>query len=176
MRSTKVIAACIFNELLAAGLFLALDGTSMRTDPSTNGRRYRKSVIINNAIFIHNESLFIVSAATTSTFQLKHTPWLLSSICPAGYQIQTIDYGKILVMLLCRKYTVDVYTGYITTRGTRNAASLAQSRAWWLQTCSEWYVGMKLSKEVANVGVTVHVQQWLNGPHGTPVHDFLSVA
>ena len=38
------------------------------------------------------------------------------------------------------------------------------------------YVGMKLSKEVANVGVTVHVQQWLNGPHGTPVHDFLSVA
>ena len=24
-------------------------------------------------------------------------------------------------------------------------------------------VGMKLSKEVANVGVTVHVQQWLNG-------------
>ena len=41
---------------------------------------------------------------------------------------------------------------------------------------NEWYVGMKLSKEVANVGVTVHVQQWLNGPHGTPVHDFLSVA
>ena len=35
---------------------------------------------------------------------------------------------------------------------------------------------MKLSKEVANVGVTVHVQQRLNGPHGTPVHDFLSVA
>ena len=30
-------------------------------------------------------------------------------------------------------------------------------------------VGMKLSKEVANVGVTVHVQQWLNGPHGTTV-------
>ena len=36
-------------------------------------------------------------------------------------------------------------------------------------------VGMKLSKEVANVGVTVHVQQRLNGPHGTPVHDFLAV-
>ena len=36
----------------------------------------------------------------------------------------------------------------------------------------------KLSKEVANVGVTVHVhvQQRFNGPHGTPVHDFLSVA
>ena len=38
------------------------------------------------------------------------------------------------------------------------------------------YVGLKLSKEVANVDVTVHVQQRLNGPHGTPVHDFLSVA
>ena len=34
----------------------------------------------------------------------------------------------------------------------------------------------KLSNEVANVGVTVHVQQRLNAPHGTPVHDFLSVA
>ena len=98
MRSTKVVAACIFNELLAAGLFLALDGTSMRTDPSTSGRKYRKSV--NNAVFIHNESLFVVSAAATSTFQLNHTPRLLSSICPAGYQIQTIRYGKILVMLL----------------------------------------------------------------------------
>ena len=30
------------------------------------------------------------------------------------------------------------------------------------------HVGMKLSKEVAaNVGVTVHIQQRLNGPHGT---------
>ena len=36
-------------------------------------------------------------------------------------------------------------------------------------------VGMKLSKKVANVGVTVQVQQWLNSPDGTPVHDFLSV-
>ena len=61
MRSTKVVAACIFNELLAAGLFLALDGTSMRTDPSTSGRKYRK--LVNNAIFIRNESLLVVSAA-----------------------------------------------------------------------------------------------------------------
>ena len=39
------------------------------------------------------------------------------------------------------------------------------------------YEGISLSsKEVANVGVTVHAQQRLNGPHGTPVHDFLSVA
>ena len=58
MCSTKVVAACIFNELLAAGLFLALDGTSMRTDSSTSGRKYRKSV--NNAVFIRSESLFVV--------------------------------------------------------------------------------------------------------------------
>ena len=107
MRSTKVIATCIFNELLAAGLFPALDGTSMRTDPSTSGRKYRKSV--NNAVFIHNESLFVVSAAATSAFQLKHTPRLLRSICPAGYQIRTIEYGKILVMLLYGKYYWCVY-------------------------------------------------------------------
>ena len=40
MRSRKVVATCIFNELLAAGLFLALDGTSTRIDPSTSGRKY----------------------------------------------------------------------------------------------------------------------------------------
>ena len=62
MRSTKVVGACIFNKLQATGLFLALDGTSTRIDPSTSGRKYRKSV--NNAVFIRNESLFIVSAAT----------------------------------------------------------------------------------------------------------------
>ena len=83
MHSTKFVAACIFNELLAAVLFLALDGTSMRTDLSTSGRKYHKSA--NNAVFVHNESLFVVSAAATSAFQLKHTPWLLLSICPAGY-------------------------------------------------------------------------------------------
>ena len=95
MRSTKVVAACIFNELLDAGPFLALDGTSMHIGPSTSGRKYRKSV--NNAIFIRNESLFVVSAAATSAFQLNYTPWLLRSICPAGYQVRTIRYGKILV-------------------------------------------------------------------------------
>ena len=65
MRGTKVVAACIFNKLQAAGLFLALEGTSMRTDPSTSGRKYRKSV--NNAIFFRNEILFVVLAAATST-------------------------------------------------------------------------------------------------------------
>ena len=58
---------CIFNELQAAGLFLALDGTSTRINPSTSGRKYCK--LANNAIFIHNESLFVVSAAAMSAFQ-----------------------------------------------------------------------------------------------------------
>ena len=46
MRSTKVIATCIFNELLAAGLFPALDSTSLRINPSISGRKYCKSVYI----------------------------------------------------------------------------------------------------------------------------------
>ena len=107
MRSTKVVAACIFNELQAAGLFLALDGTSTRIDLSTSGRKYRK--LVNNAVFIRNESLFVVSAAATSAFQLKHTPRLLCSICPVGYRIRTIEYGKILVVLLYGKYYWHVY-------------------------------------------------------------------
>ena len=101
MCSTKVVAACIFNKLLATGLFLALDDTSMRTDPSTRGRKYRKSV--NNAVFIHNENLFVVSAAATSAFQLKHTPWLLRSICPVGYQIwENISHVALRKILLTR--------------------------------------------------------------------------
>ena len=32
------------NELQTVGLFLALDGISTRTDPSTSGRNYCKSV------------------------------------------------------------------------------------------------------------------------------------
>ena len=61
MRGTKVVAVCIFNELQTAGLFLALDGTSTLTDPFISGRKHRKLVYI--AVFIRNESLFIVSAA-----------------------------------------------------------------------------------------------------------------
>ena len=90
-----------FNELLAAGLFLAMDGTSIRTDPSTSGRKS----VSKYAVFIHNESLFVVSAA----FQLKHMPRLLHSKCPTGYRIRTIEYGKMLVMLLYGKYYWRVY-------------------------------------------------------------------
>ena len=60
MCSSKVIAACIFNELQAVSLFLAFDGASTNTNSFTSGKKYRKSV--NNAVFIRNESLFFVSA------------------------------------------------------------------------------------------------------------------
>ena len=110
MHKTKVVAVCIFNELQAAGLFLALDDTSMRTNLTISGRKYRK--LVNNAVFIRNESLFAVSAAATSAFQLKHMLRLLHSICPVGYQIWTIEYGKISVMLLYGKYYWCVYEVY----------------------------------------------------------------
>ena len=82
MHSTKVVAACIIKELQAAGLFLALDGTSMLTDPSTSGRKYRK--LVNNANFICNESIFVASAATTSVkahaaVAMQHMPCGLSN-------------------------------------------------------------------------------------------------
>ena len=108
MSNTKVVAACIFNKLLAVRLFLALDGTACVSLPlPVEESLYHKSV--NNAIFIHNENLFVVSAAGMSAFQLRHTLQLLRSICPAGYQIQTIEHGKILVMLLYGKYYWRVY-------------------------------------------------------------------
>ena len=108
MRGTKVVAACIFiNKLQVAGLFLALDGTSMHIDPSTSGKKYRK--LVNNAVFIRNESLFVVSAAAMSAFQLEHIPQLLRSIYPAGYEIRTIEY------LSCKSIgnTMGAYTRYI---------------------------------------------------------------
>ena len=65
-------------------------------------------------VFSRNESLFVVSAAATSAFQLKHTPRLLRSICPGGYEIRTIEYGKIFVMLCCSMgNTIGAYTRYI---------------------------------------------------------------
>ena len=40
----------------------------MRTHPSISGRKYRKSVY--NAVFIHNKSLNVVSAAATGAYAL----------------------------------------------------------------------------------------------------------
>jgi len=85
--------ACIFNELPVVGLFLAFDSASTRTDHFTSGKKYRR--LVNNAVFIRNKSLFFVSAAATSAFQLEHTSRLLRSVCPGGYGIRTIENGKI---------------------------------------------------------------------------------
>ena len=85
MRGSKVVAAYITS---GCGLFLASDGASTRTDPFTSGKKYRK--LLNNAVFIRNVSLFFVSAAATSAFQLEHTPRLLHSESPEGYQIRTV--------------------------------------------------------------------------------------
>ena len=110
MRGSKVVAACIFNHLQAVSLFLAFDGASTCTDHFTSGKMYHKSV--NHAVFIRNESLLFVSAAATSAFQLEHTSQLLRSVCPGGYRIQTIEYGKMLVMLVYGEYYGQVYEVY----------------------------------------------------------------
>ena len=78
---------CIFNELPAVGLFLAFDSTSMRTDHFTNGKKYRK--LVNNAVFVHNKSLFFVSAAAMNAFQLEEVAVATQHI-PRG--LSTTDY------------------------------------------------------------------------------------
>ena len=47
-----------------------------------------------------------------SAFQLEHMPWLLRSVCPGGYRIRTIEYEKILVLLVYGKYYGRVYEVY----------------------------------------------------------------
>ena len=60
-------------------------------------------------LYIWNESLFAVWTEATSEFQLEHMPRLPCSICPADYQIQTIEHGKVLVVKVFRKY----YSRYV---------------------------------------------------------------
>ena len=111
MHGSKVVAACIFNKHQAVGLFLAFDGASMCTGYFTSGKKYRK--LVNNAVFIRNERLFFVSAAATSAFQLEHTSRLLHIICPGGCRIRTIEYGKILAMLVYGEYYGQVYEVHV---------------------------------------------------------------
>ena len=61
--------AWIFKKLQAVGLFLALDGACIPIPLLVE-----KGTVSNNAVFICNESLFLVSAVATSAFQLEHTP------------------------------------------------------------------------------------------------------
>ena len=70
--------AWIFKKLQAVGLFLALDGACIPIPLLVE-----KGTVSNNAVFICNESLFLVSAVATSAFQLKHKPG-----CYAAYGSQ----------------------------------------------------------------------------------------
>ena len=54
MRGSKVVSACIFNELQAVGLFLAFDSTTTRTNHFTRGKKYH--MLLNNAVFIRNKA------------------------------------------------------------------------------------------------------------------------
>ena len=99
--------------LMSFRLSASFDGASTHTDHFTSEKKCRK--LVKNAVFIRNKSLFFVSAAARSAFQLEHTPRLLHSIRPGGYRIQTIDNGKILVMLVYGEYYGQVYEHTIIT-------------------------------------------------------------
>ena len=70
----------------------------------------QKEICVSNPFSIG--LLSMVSAAATSAFQLEHTSRLLRSVCPGGYQIRTIEYGKMLVMLVYGEYYGHVYEVY----------------------------------------------------------------
>ena len=89
MRASKVVATCIYNELQAVGLFLALDGASMHTDPFTSGKKYCK--LVNNAVFIHTKSLFFVSAVAMSAFQLLEHMYVAVAM-QRMYALGAIEY------------------------------------------------------------------------------------
>ena len=96
MRSSKVVSACIFNELQAIGLLLAFDAASMRTDHFTGGKKYRK--LVSNAVFIIKLLCFrsgyeYIPIGAQGAVAKQHMP--------RGYRIRTVEYGKILVMLVC---------------------------------------------------------------------------
>ena len=76
MRSSKVIAACIFNKLQAVGLFLAFDGASTHTDLFTSGKKYCK--LVNNAVFICNESYKCIPIRAHAMVATKRMPQELS--------------------------------------------------------------------------------------------------
>ena len=74
MRSTKVVATCIFNKLQAAG---GVSSFGRHQHAYRSLFQWKCRTLANNAILIRNESLFVVSAAAMSSFQLKHTSRLL---------------------------------------------------------------------------------------------------
>ena len=103
-RNRKTTLRGLSSFRLHVSLFLAFDSASKRTDPFTSGKKYRK--LVNSAVFIHNESLFFVSAGAMSAFQLEHTLQLLYAAymyAPGAieYGLSNTDYlYRILVMLV----------------------------------------------------------------------------
>ena len=81
MCGSKVVAACIINELQAVGLVLAFDGASTRTDPFTSGKKYRKSV--NNAVFTlilcFSSGYECIPIRAHITVATQRMPWGLSN-------------------------------------------------------------------------------------------------
>ena len=76
MHSSKVIAACIFNELQAVGLFLAFGSVSAHTDLYTSGKKYCK--LVNNAVFICNKSYKCIPIRAHAAVAKKRMPQELS--------------------------------------------------------------------------------------------------
>ena len=64
----------------------------MRTDHSTSGRKHH--MLVNNAVFIRNESLFVVSAAAMSAFQLKHTCGCYTAHALWAIEYELLNMGK----------------------------------------------------------------------------------
>ena len=89
-----------FNELQAVGLFLASDGISTHTDPFTSGKKY--CTLVNNAVVIHNKTCF--SNGYLCIPIRAHT-----MVATAGYETQTIKYGKIFAMWVYGEYYERVY-------------------------------------------------------------------
>ena len=94
----SLLHAYIFNELQAAGLFLALDSTSTRTDPSICGKKYRK--LVNNAVLIRNESLFVVSAVHGyECIPIKTHPAVATQHMPCGLSDTDYRIWEIIIRL-----------------------------------------------------------------------------
>ena len=109
-RKLRILSLLLRAYLMSFRLSASFDGASTHTDHFTSGKKCRQ--LVKNAVFIRNKSLFFVSAVAISAFQLEHMPRLLRSVRPRGYRIRTIEYGKILAMLVYGEYYGRVYEVY----------------------------------------------------------------
>ena len=91
MRGSKVVAACIFNELQADCQPVSSFGWRQHTYRSLY--QWKKvPKLVNNAVFIHTKSLFFVSAVAMSAFQLlEHT--YVAVAMQRMYALGAIEYS-----------------------------------------------------------------------------------